>query len=1250
MPETPATPSAEKTLEEFFAYLRDAEFPCGAGERVRACKIYASIGEQERKKRLKTRLCPIFARSEQDQLRFYDAFDVFFTRAPVLERPIVDRSEKPLPLPARQTQRTVRGFWNRHWKTLILVLAVLVSSGLIYRFKVGTWIWKSWQQTRSDSHTVPSILPAVPSRPPTPSGARVSYYRPCKGLECVEGYRVLFILAPLGICLLIYGFTRTSIWRTYALTLREKRRKPPFVWPLIRFMPSLSTYQGLINRTAEAMRLRIASESTDLDVQRTIHSTIQRAGFPSFHFRLWRKPPEYLFLIERRSPDDHFAAWWVEIAHRLQRLGVAIRIYFYSDDLRRSFSKSPQDSVSTQGLLDIFEQLTAVLFGPGRFLLHPYSGDFYSWVDTSLVKRDRRVLMTPKLSYEWGPPEWRVAASLPTVPARLGNIPAAVWKDSAAVSLNRELHELPSIPPRFFDEWEEDSYGAPPSLAQFLDPDVFQWLCACAVYPRLEWELTMQLGLLVSHCQSGASTGVGPFHEDKLMQLIRLPWFREGRIPGRWRSWLVKHLDPDVAGATHLYLLEALENNRAPKGSFARDQQDLQIAAQRFWLDQDNAKLRAQLEDSMQYMPDIDVAEDFLLDRLRKTWRSPATETSYAPPEKNQLPDITQLDTIAVGEALDQFGAAASSQTLEPSSPISSWRRWFRRLAGTESWNSTASYRMQFYRLLRTGWRFAAAGGIGAFLAGIAVYQIPVQDWREQPASRSQPTDVSPILAPVPSCISPRTSNDTLIQIARLYEQTRQVMQAGDSRTQRMTELIDAANSCARYTSSAESANFLNKFNTESDGYRIVALGLAKAYPSGQIRLAIGGIEDSRSAFEQYHALMLAGSLIGQITASERSQLRKAIRSQIGNNITQADMSRWQPAQDLLRALSGTPISATPLKITASNTTPPRFQASGGTSPYRWSIKGTLPRGYLFDQKLGQITGSCEETLSSTFVVTVIDATGTVADSPGNIHCVLPAQSLPNSNNSIAQIQTSPNNITVLGSEPYGNSLNLRLRYTFTGECRCFLTSTLVSAEGRAPVNDRLILSPGTAEVGLVVTNSSNTNFISEQIQICFVDDKATAPLFCRSFPFAYSWAAATQGGGLLRGSPTQPPSLAAQQVLPVTAKNVCQFYGQADQGASGWNKDESCIIPQAELLDTTYHQNNFICCGGGASSPTTSRDIPPGLEIRVTGNSYWSVANPKLVDGEFFLHTYCGPATFPGPGCNVKVEVFAHYRPVLKK
>jgi hypothetical protein len=113
----------------------------------------------------------------------------------------------------------------------------------------------------------------------------------------------------------------------------------------------------------------------------------------------------------------------------------------------------------------------------------------------------------------------------------------------------------------------------------------------------------------------------------------------------------------------------------------------------------------------------------------------------------------------------------------------------------------------------------------------------------------------------------------------------------------------------------------------------------------------------------------------------------------------------------------------------------------------------------------------------------------------------------------------------------------------------------------------------------------------------------------------------------------------------------ICSMYGSADQGASAWNKDDACSLPAGFPLDKSYHQSTFNCCGGGATSNIAIGDIPPGIHLNVSGGHYWSVVKPveliRLdVDGppqrQFRLHTYCGPEPFPGPGCNVKVDVYA--------
>jgi hypothetical protein len=121
--------------------------------------------------------------------------------------------------------------------------------------------------------------------------------------------------------------------------------------------------------------------------------------------------------------------------------------------------------------------------------------------------------------------------------------------------------------------------------------------------------------------------------------------------------------------------------------------------------------------------------------------------------------------------------------------------------------------------------------------------------------------------------------------------------------------------------------------------------------------------------------------------------------------------------------------------------------------------------------------------------------------------------------------------------------------------------------------------------------------------------------------------------------------TLSYAQTPVLSSSAVCHFYGEASSGGSAFNKDEACTIPNIELLDTSYQQGDFICCGGGASAPTTTRDIPPGLEAKIGGGYYWAAYNPKLSGRTFTMHTYCGPASSGGPGCNVKVDVIAHYR-----
>jgi S1-C subfamily serine protease len=114
----------------------------------------------------------------------------------------------------------------------------------------------------------------------------------------------------------------------------------------------------------------------------------------------------------------------------------------------------------------------------------------------------------------------------------------------------------------------------------------------------------------------------------------------------------------------------------------------------------------------------------------------------------------------------------------------------------------------------------------------------------------------------------------------------------------------------------------------------------------------------------------------------------------------------------------------------------------------------------------------------------------------------------------------------------------------------------------------------------------------------------------------------------------------------------VCTFYGEANQGERAWNSQQACQLPPDFPLDDLYRQQTAYLAGGGASSNISTAQIPPGIHVEISGGHYWSVNSPISLspagpDGRrtFTLQTYCGPATWPGPGCNIKVNVYARKR-----
>lgn len=148
---------------------------------------------------------------------------------------------------------------------------------------------------------------------------------------------------------------------------------------------------------------------------------------------------------------------------------------------------------------------------------------------------------------------------------------------------------------------------------------------------------------------------------------------------------------------------------------------------------------------------------------------------------------------------------------------------------------------------------------------------------------------------------------DRANQLARDYEETRRTMPASDERTAKMTALVRSARRIASTIPDPEYP--LNLFfNSDSAGDRIVSIGIAQGCPPKSIYfpLALEGILNARSAFEQFHALSLADNLLNTLSPDQKNKLWAALNEQRGVVIDEKDKSRWNLRSNLLKKMEDT--------------------------------------------------------------------------------------------------------------------------------------------------------------------------------------------------------------------------------------------------------------------------------------------------------------------------------------------------------
>ncbi|MBC7930530.1 MAG: hypothetical protein H7Z38_08170 [Rubrivivax sp.] len=527
---------------DFVEQLRRLGFTVGVAHHLRLHHLLAKVGSECSPEDLKTLLCPIFATDKNQQALFYDAFDQFFSFDRAGEAgddatPGAGEGKNEwVPEPPTPSEKP-------KWLSRLTWAPVAGFVGFIFFSNLASPEW--WTLTTGVDFT-PTPIPMSATPTPVPSPAPEESWLPT--------LRLLAIILP-PILLALYELYRFLSRRKRRRQMRE-RQQPSL--PLTFRASASGIYDAdSINRVGRLLRGRYRAGAERLDIGASIDATIKALGFLTQRHKAGSNPPEYLVLIDRASYRDHQARLFDELTARLRDEQVFLTRYFFEGDPRVCFNapfvsdarpvvrspdeqrrfeeeqESAKQGFHLEDLQDSHAGHRLIVFGDGEELVNPLTAETVEWVKTFAHWPDRAIL-SPRPPRRWGAHELALSTQFILLPATLAGLELLI--ESFALretgSLPERLRGDKNLPPN-----DLDSENVATLLRSYLGEDLFQWLCACAVHPQLQWDLTLRLGALLFAADELLT-------EENILRLVRLPWFRTGLIPEKTRVRLVKELAP----------------------------------------------------------------------------------------------------------------------------------------------------------------------------------------------------------------------------------------------------------------------------------------------------------------------------------------------------------------------------------------------------------------------------------------------------------------------------------------------------------------------------------------------------------------------------------------------------------------------------------------------------------------------------------------------------------------------------------
>ncbi|MBX2876908.1 MAG: hypothetical protein KTR30_32620, partial [Saprospiraceae bacterium] len=377
----------------------------------------------------------------------------------------------------------------------------------------------------------------------------------------------------------------------------------PYNIPFENYESHIQVEENLF-RLADKLRKRQEEGRMVLDIQESVRQTVDQGGFPILLEKRTSLPPEYLFLIDEQAERSHQAELYKYLVAFLRDKDVFINTFYYNGSFHRFWNPDFPEGITLERLRQLCARHRLVVLGDGLDLLDQ-SGDqlqLKSAYSSILEEWDSRLLLTPIPPSSWTFKEATLYQTFPIFDSDASGFSAALrYLDVLA-----EEADDPGPRPSF-TEWQEDQSSPPEhpdvnhriwrKLTTYQDylsdyPQVYRWLCALAVYPEANWQMTLAIGRAID----------APVNFDNLLLLSRIPWLQGKTLHPKIRQQLLDEIDQETEQLAREAVQEALAEV-APKVAGSHVNMDLQtnLAIQSFLLNPEDLENRALIEQLQQH-------------------------------------------------------------------------------------------------------------------------------------------------------------------------------------------------------------------------------------------------------------------------------------------------------------------------------------------------------------------------------------------------------------------------------------------------------------------------------------------------------------------------------------------------------------------------------------------------------------------------------------------------------------------------